>query len=106
MAYLPHDDPNYTHESSLIVSNGIETTFRLIAAAIMQSMNIRKKIKHWYEGEYLVFEKEDDRKGSPSYIFEYRHWTSHVAHFLVDRWRLTIGTTLVGIAIFLTACNT
>ena len=72
----------------------------------MQSMSIREKIKHWYEGEYLVFEKEDDRKGFPSYIFEYRHWTSHVAHFLVDRWRLTFGTTLVAIAIFVTACNT
>ena len=72
----------------MIGRNELETTFLIRASAIMQSMSIREKIKHWYEGEYLVFEKEDDRKGFPSYIFEYRHWTSHVAHFLVDRWRL------------------
>lgn len=101
--------PNYTHESSLIVSNGIETTFLVIVAAIMQSMNILEKIKHWYDGEYMVLEREDDKEGYPSYIAEYRHWTSHLAHFLVDscvdHWRMAIGTTLVVIVIVVKACG-
>lgn len=99
------DDPKLQQRLCLIGRNELETTFLIRAAAIMQSMSIREKIKHWYEGEVIVFERERDGKSVAAAIYEYRHWTSYVSHFLVDHWRLSIGTTLVAIAIFVTACR-
>ena len=62
-------------------------------------MSIRQKIKDWYKGGRSVFIHED----RPDEVFIHRHWTSHVAHFLVacctTHWKWTIATVLVVAAI-------
>ena len=66
-------------------------------------MNTREKIRDWYEGGRSVFINHD----RPDEVFIHRHWTSHVAHFLVacctSHWKWTIvAVMVVSLIVFIT----
>ena len=64
-------------------------------------MNLRERIKKWWDGETTVWAPEANAFG----LFTERHWTSDKAHAVWDfykaHWQWIIGTILAIIGIII-----
>lgn len=67
---------------------------------------MRHLIQKWYDGKTITQEFDEDNTYIYPYVYQERHWTANLAHWLADisisDWKWIIGTPLTIISIIVT----